>query len=64
MTPKTSQVIHHGSTLCLNRSHHDSIPETGLALPADLAVDVPAALLPFLKTLPAVEILPAPKEKE
>ena len=61
---KTLRVVHHGSTLCLNRSHHESIPEGGLELPAGAVVEVPAVLLPFLKTLPAVEVLPAPIVKE
>ncbi len=57
---KTAQVIHHGSTLCLNRSHHASIPKEGLELRADTAVEVPAALLGFLCSIPAVEVLATP----
>jgi hypothetical protein len=63
MTP-TAQVVHHGSTLCLNTSNSPLIPEEGLVLPADSAVEVPGELLDLLSTIPSVEVLAASEDPE
>lgn len=61
---RTLQVVHHGSTLCLNASNSPLIPEDGLVLPADSVVEVPAALLGLLSTIPSLEVLSAPDDAE